>query len=137
MAKIPHRISFDLLADDVKSILTSSFTVFDVTYDYVFENLNPYVYQYVKVTNGENQNKIYMWSEEGFKFIGEYEHTHTKSQITDFVHNHDTEYYTKQQIVDQHYTKTEIDNKLYTKADKEVRIGTIPPNDNNMWYKEI
>lgn len=124
MAKIPHRITYDLLADDVKSLITASLILFDVTYDYVFTNLNPDGYEYVRVTNGEHRNEIYLWNN-GFKLLGS------------VVHDHDDRYYTKGQIVDQYYDKTTVDNKLNLKADKEIKIGTIQPTDNNFWYKEI
>lgn len=124
MARVPHRITYELLGDDVKSIITQSLIVFDVTYDYVFANLNPDGYDFVRVTNGEHKNEIYSWNE-GFKILGSY------------LHDHDDSYYTKQQIVDEYYTKTIIDNKLYLKADKEIVVGLNKPTNNNLWYKEI
>lgn len=124
MAKIPHRITYDLLADDVKAIVTASLVVFDVTYDYVFTNLNPDGYDYVRVTNGEHLNEIYLWHE-GFKMLGQYSH------------NHDENYYTKGQVIDQYYDKSTIDTKMYLKADKEIKVGSVQPTDNNLWYKEI
>lgn len=124
MAKVPHRISYDLLSDDVKAIISAGLIVFDVTYDYVFANLNPDGYDYVRVTNGEHRNEIYAWNEE-FKLLGMH------------AHNHDNMYYTKRQVVDQYYDKPAIDNKLNVKADKDIKIGTIQPTDNNFWYKEI
>lgn len=136
MAKIPHRVGFDLLADDVKSIIQSGINIFPVNDGYEL-NINVDGYDYIRFVDGVNKNKIYMWTGTEFKFIGDYPHTHTASQIVDFAHNHDTEYYTKQQIIDEYYTKTEVDNKLYTKADKEIKVGVVQPTDNNMWYREI
>lgn len=124
MAKIPHRITYDLLADDVKAIVKAGLVVFDVTYDYVFINTNVDGYDYVRVTNGEHLNEIYLWNE-GFKLLGQY------------AHDHDDKYYTKGQIVDQYYDKTTLNNKLNLKADKEIKIGVVKPTDNNLWYKEI
>ena len=59
-------------------------------------------------------------------------HTHIKSEITDFDHNHDDRYYTESEIDtklsgksdighthdDRYYTESEIDTKLSGKADK-------------------
>ena len=59
-------------------------------------------------------------------------HTHTKSEITDFAHNHDDRYYTETEIDtklsgkadkshthdDRYYTESEVDTKLSGKSDK-------------------
>ena len=59
-------------------------------------------------------------------------HTHIKSQITDFEHNHDDRYYTESEVDtklsgksdtghnhdDRYYTESEVDTKLSGKADK-------------------
>ena len=122
------KITMELLSDDLKAIIQASFIVFPVTYDYVFNNTNPCNYEYVRVTNGEHLNEIFLWNN-GFHFIGGYptQHTHTQAQIIDFAHNHD----------DRYETKDEINYKLSFKADKDLVIGEHQPTNNNMWYKEL
>lgn len=151
MAKISHRVGYDLLDNDVKSLIDAGIKAFDVSYDYVLENTNPYEYVYVRIADGEHVNELYVWQDDTFKHIGEHPHTHTKAQITDFAHTHTKEQitdfvhtHTKGQIVDfahnhddLYYSKQITDDKLSLKADKELHIGITKPNDNNIWYKEL
>ncbi len=126
MAK-SHRISYLLLADDIKSLIDTGIKAYPVTYDYVFINTNPNEYDYVRVTNGEHIGEIYKWVNSSFQPIGKYEHTHTQSQIVDFTHNHE----------DLYYDKTTIDDNLNLKADKQVEISVTQPTNGNMWYREL
>lgn len=127
MAK-SHRVSYLLLADDVKTLISATLKTYPVTYDYVFANTNPHQYDYVRVVDGEYTNAIYKWVDSSFQPIGMHEHTHTQSQIVDFTqHNHE----------DLYYDKTTVDDSLNLKADKEVVISVTQPTNGNMWYKEI
>ena len=69
-------------------------------------------------------------------------HTHTKSQITDFAHSH-----TKSQITDfahthddRYYTETEMNSKLgekFNSANVKLLTGTTTFNDNGMASVEL
>lgn len=124
---ISHRVSYQLLADDIKSLIDIALKAYPVTYDYVFTNINPNGYDFVHITNGEHINEIYKWVDSSFQPIGTHEHTHTQSQIIDFTHNHE----------DLYYDKTIVEDKLGLKADKEIVISVTQPTNGNMWYKEI
>lgn len=106
---------------------------FPVAYEYVTGGYNPYKYDYVRIQSGEHKNELYGWMNNTFVCIGsalpisDNNHTHNKSQIVDFAHNHDSTY----------YVKATIDSMLYLKADKDVKIGSTQPTDNNLWFKEI
>lgn len=57
-------------------------------------------------------------------------HTHTKSQITDFAHTHD----------DRYYTETEMNSKLgekFNSANVKLLTGTTTFNDNGMASVEL
>ena len=82
-------------------------------------------------------------------------HTHTKSQITDFAHDHDSSYYTKSVMDaklsgksdsghnhdDRYYTETEMNTKLNGKSNTghthtKSEITDFAHNHNDLYYTE-
>ena len=61
-------------------------------------------------------------------------HTHTKSQITDFAHNHDERYYTESEI-DSKLSKKADSSHTHTKSQITDFPTSMPASDVSAWAK--
>lgn len=110
--KPSKRIDVSLFEQPLIDLINASSKIFPASYTFVVGNTNPNNYEYVKVTEvGPHKNEIYTWDINQWVLVGADDlnvvweeiknrpvsfnpiaHVHTKSDITDFAHNHDTLY---------------------------------------------
>lgn len=122
MAKTPRRVGLDILDENLKLLINASAKIFPVEYSFVEAGLNNEGYQFVRVTDGENRNNIYIWrtDEEKWELIGAEDKYIPWEEIVDKPTEYPSEAHThiEAEISDLNkYSKEEIDTLLATKSD--------------------
>ena len=94
------RIEFYLLSDELKRLINANAKIMPVTYETISSNLNPNLYEYVRVIDDmDHKNEVYVWDNEVWSLIGADDKLVTWQEIqekpTTFPpssHNHDSVY---------------------------------------------
>lgn len=68
MTKELRRIGYELLDNNVKSLIDAGIKAYPVNYEYVTANVNDQNYDYVRVVDGEHKNEIYSWINGTFQY---------------------------------------------------------------------
>ncbi len=121
MSGTPKRISLNELEESLRQSLQDNLTIIPVNYSYVEAGTNPDDHKFVRITDGQYRNNVYIWryDTEQWELIGaddtEIFWSEIKEKPTQF--NPSPHQHQEEDLTIDKYTQAEVDNLLTQKSD--------------------